>query len=124
MGAYGGKDTIPIGIKKLYENVPEEFNLFQNYPNPFNPVTKIKFDLPKSNLTLSGAKGLNVRLIIYDVLGREIATLIPPLRGGQEGLNPGTYEVEWDGSNYPSGVYFYKLIAGDYTETRKMVLIK
>ena len=124
MGAYGGKDTIPIGIKKLYENVPEEFNLFQNYPNPFNPVTKIKFDLPKSNLTLSGAKGLNVRLIIYDVLGREIATLIPPLRGGQEGLSPGTYSVTWDATNFPSGVYFYRLETDGFSEAKKIVLIK
>ena len=69
-----------------------------------------------------------VRLVIYDLLGREIASLIPPLRGGQEGLNPGTYEIEWSAtggaSNYPSGVYFYKLVTDKFTETKKMVLIK
>jgi hypothetical protein len=102
--------------------------LYQNYPNPFNPLTKIKFSLP------SPSKGgvLKVKLIIYDVLGKEVANLIPPLRGGQEGLSPGTYSVDWDGTNYPSGVYFYKLIVVDpstgsgqgYSETKKMVLLK
>ncbi len=57
-------------------------------------------------------------LIVYDALGREITILI------NEQLNPGTYEIDWDASNYPSGVYFYKLTAGDYSETKKMVLIK
>jgi len=59
-----------------------------------------------------------VRLIVYDMLGREVTTLV------NEGLQPGTYEVEWDGSNYPCGVYFYKFITNDYSETKKMVLIK
>jgi hypothetical protein len=63
-------------------------------------------------------------LIIYDVLGKEVASLIPPLWGGQEGLKPGTYEVSWDASNEPSGVYYCKLTAGDYIETKKMVLMK
>ena len=65
-----------------------------------------------------------VRLVVYDVLGKEIASLIPPLGGGQEGLTPGTYEVTWDASNFPSGVYFYKLVTNEYSETKKMVLIK
>ncbi len=60
----------------------------------------------------------DVKLIIYDILGREVANLV------NEELNPGTYEVEWDASNYSSGIYFYTLTAGDYKETRKMVLIK
>jgi hypothetical protein len=69
-------------------------------------------------------KSSHVKLIVYDVLGREIANLIPPLLGGQVGLLPGTYEVEWDGTNYSSGVYYYKLINGDYTEIKKMILVK
>jgi hypothetical protein len=65
-----------------------------------------------------------VQLVVYDVLGREVAALIPPLGGGQEGLKPGTYEIQWDATNFPSGVYFYKLQAGSFTDTKKMLLIK
>ena len=107
-----------IGIKEISTITPENSVLYQNYPNPFNPSTKIKFDLPKSNLTLSGAKGLLVRLVIYDILGKEIAVLV------NEQLKPGSYEAEWNASNYPSGVYYYKLISGDYTDSKKMVLVK
>ena len=89
-------------------------NLSQNYPNPFNPVTRIKFDIPP----LKGVRGMMVRLIIYDLLGREVTTLV------NEPMKPGTYEVDWDGSMYASGVYFYKLITDEYVETRKMVLLK
>jgi len=71
---------------------------------------------------------IKVTLKIYDILGKEIASLIPPLWGGQEGLKPGSYNVEWDGTNYPSGVYFYKFTAnggaGDFTKTYKMILLK
>jgi len=117
-----------IGIESISKEIPKTFSLSQNYPNPFNPVTKIKFSLPLPSK--GGAQ--NVRLVVFDVLGREIASLIPPFRGGQEGLQPGTYEVEWDASNYPSGVYFYKLLTADasaplsikFSETRKMVLVK
>jgi hypothetical protein len=63
-----------------------------------------------------------VRLVVYDILGREAAVLIDESATG--GLQPGSYEVTWDASNYPSGVYFYKLITSDYTETRKMALVK
>ncbi len=125
IGTYTINGTIcghSIGIDPIASEIPDSYNLYQNFPNPFNPVTKIKFDLPKSNLTLSGAKGLPIRLIICDILGREITTLV------NEQLKPGTYEVVWSatggGSNYPSGVYFYKLVTSDYTETKKMVLIK
>ena len=111
----------PIGIKPILNKIPSLFNLSQNYPNPFNPKTKIRFSIP---LIKGGLRGLSVRLIIYDVLGREVASLIPPLWGGQEGFKPGTYEVEFDGSNFASGIYFYRLIAGDFTETKKMVLLK
>jgi hypothetical protein len=89
--------------------VPKEFKLEQNYPNPFNPTTNIKFQISKSGF---------VKMVVYDILGREIATLV------NESLSPGTYEVEWDATIYPSGVYYYKLAATNYTETRKMVLIE
>jgi len=102
--------TTTGGVVGLKPNVtPVIFSLFQNYPNPFNPVTKIKFQIAK----LSVAK-----LVIYDVMGREIEKLI------NQQLSPGTYETEWDASNFPSGVYFYRLVAGDFTDTRKMVFLK
>lgn len=102
------------GIKRISGNIPESFSLFQNYPNPFNPSTRIKFQAPP---TLPEGEAI-IKLVIYDILGNEIATLV------NEQLKPGSYEVEWDGSNYPSGVYFYKLITESFSETRKMVLIK
>ncbi len=104
-------------IKNLSNQVPEKFYLSQNYPNPFNPLTKIKFEIPLLR-GVSEGRGVLVRLIIYDILGREIATLI------NQQLKPGTYEVEWDGINFPSGVYFYKLMSDEFSDTKKMVLIK
>jgi hypothetical protein len=99
----------PIGMSNAGISMPSSFTLSQNYPNPFNPQTKIKIDVPKTALT---------KLIVYDILGREVATLV------NEELKPGTYSFDWDGSNYASGIYFYRLIADDYTETKKMVLMK
>ena len=95
------------------KEIPKQFELFQNYPNPFNPTTKIKFNIPNVSRESSV-----VRVVVYDILGNEVTTLI------HERLQPGTYEMEWDGSNYASGVYFYKLIAGDFMETKKMILMK
>jgi type IX secretion system substrate protein len=97
--------------------IPVEFTLSQNYPNPFNPVTKIKFDIP-SNLTQSEAKGLHVKLIVYDLLGREVKTLV------NEFKKAGYYEESFDGSNFATGVYFYRLEAGEFVQSKKMVLIK
>ena len=115
----------PISIKPISTRIPNRFILYQNYPNPFNPSTKINFEIP---LNKGGgfSRGLFTRLTIYDLLGREVTTLV------NEQLKPGTYEVEWDATNYPSGVYFYKLIVTDasaslstsYSETKRMVLIK
>jgi photosystem II stability/assembly factor-like uncharacterized protein len=123
--AVGGNGTIlkttnsggPIGIKSIASEIPERFSLYQNYPNPFNPVTKIKFSIPASPLSSIG-EGLGVRLVIYDILGREVATLV------NDKLKSGSYEATWDGTNYPSGVYFYKLSAEGFSETKKMVLMK
>jgi hypothetical protein len=96
-------------VKKIGSEIPESFSLSQNYPNPFNPSTKFTYELPVTNY---------VKLVVCDVLGREVETLV------NEQLKPGSYEVEWDGSNYPSGVYFYKLITESFSETKKMVLVK
>lgn len=104
-----------IGINQTSNEIPVNFNLYQNYPNPFNPDTKIKFEVPNS--PFEGGKG-NVKLIIYDIRGKEIAALV------NRQLQPGTYEIDWNASDYPSGVYFYKLTASAYSQTKKMVLIK
>ncbi|MBT8379039.1 MAG: T9SS type A sorting domain-containing protein [Ignavibacteria bacterium] len=85
------------------------FRLEQNYPNPFNPTTKIKFELPDQN---------RVTLKVYNVLGNEIATLI------NKDKPSGTYEIEFDATGLPSGIYFYELHAGNFVETRKMILLK
>jgi len=102
------------GLKRLNEAIPENFSLRQNYPNPFNPVTKIRFDIPS---LVRGGAGVVV-LKVYDILGREVATLV------NEQLKPGTYEVEWNGSNFASGVYFYSLNAKNFIETKKLILSK
>ncbi|MEJ2105052.1 MAG: YCF48-related protein, partial [Ignavibacteriaceae bacterium] len=100
--------------KKEIDEEPIDFSLEQNYPNPFNPSTKINFEIPgqaRNDNTL-------VTLKVYDVLGNEIATLI------SEEKQPGTYEVEFDGTALPSGIYFYKLKAGYFVETKKMILLR
>jgi hypothetical protein len=103
------KYSQPIGIKKISSNIPKEYNLSQNYPNPFNPTTKIKFQIVKSGL---------VQLQIFDVLGRKISSLVNEL------LKPGDYEIEWNGTNFPSGIYFYQLKTNKFTQTKKMILMK
>jgi photosystem II stability/assembly factor-like uncharacterized protein len=99
----------PIGISPISSVIPKSFNLSQNYPNPFNPSTLIEFDIPKSSFT---------KLIIYDINGRVIQTLV-----NQE-LKAGSYKADFDGTNLSSGLYFYELKTGDFTQTRKMVLLK
>ncbi len=111
-----------IGIENRNLEFPKSYSLYQNYPNPFNPITKIMFDIPP----LRGGREMITKLFVYDVLGREVAILV-----NQE-QKPGKFKVEWDASNYPSGVYFYRLTVGDpsassgssFTQTKKMVLIK
>jgi hypothetical protein len=104
----------PIGISNQQNFYPMEYSLYQNYPNPFNPITKIRFDIPAVGQRLAFDK----RLIIYDILGRVVTTLV------NTRLSPGSYEVEFDSSKYASGLYFYSLEAGNHKETKKMVLIK
>ena len=98
-----------VNENKITDSRPNSYDLFQNYPNPFNPSTIIKYSIPKEE---------NVTLKIYDVLGREIKTLV------NEAKPAGNYEVEFDGSNLSSGIYFYQIQTGDYTETKKMLLLK
>jgi photosystem II stability/assembly factor-like uncharacterized protein len=98
-----------ISVKNLSTEVPEKYLLYQNYPNPFNPTTNIKYQVTKNNF---------VSLKIYNILGKEIATLV------NEKQNAGTYEVRFEAVNLPSGMYFYKLVTGEFSETKKMVLIK
>jgi hypothetical protein len=115
MGAYGGKFSVSIGIKKLYESIPEEYRLFQNYPNPFNPVTKIRFSVIKMD---AGIRNSVISLSVFDVLGRHIKTLV------NEPLSPGTYEVIFDAGNLPSGIYYYVMTAGNLSQSKKLVLIR
>jgi len=88
---------------------PEQFVLDQNYPNPFNPNTRIEFKVPRSGF---------VSLKVYDVLGREVVTLV------NEELKPGSYERTFDGSGLANGVYFYRLRAGEFVDTKKLVLLR
>jgi hypothetical protein len=103
--------------KEIAQIIPQNFTLYQNYPNPFNPTTKIRFEIP-SGFPLRAYGNDKVVLKVYDIMGREIQTLV------NEKLNPGTYEVTFYGSNYASGVYFYTFTAEEFKETKKLVLLK
>jgi len=96
-------------VARLSTDLPTHFSLKQNYPNPFNPTTTITFALPVKSF---------VSLKIFDALGREVATLL------EEELPVGTYSKQWDASGLPSGVYFYRLQAGSFMETKKLVLVR
>lgn len=99
----------PIGISTISSEIPSEFNLHQNYPNPFNPVTNIRFEVPKSK---------HVKLSVYDVLGREITTLV------NSELIPGIYEVQFHGGNLSSGIYFCQLTSENFISVKKMIVVK
>lgn len=101
-------DTI-TGTSNSHLTVPQTYSLHQNYPNPFNPTTTISFDIPKT---------AKVKLAIYNVVGKEIVSLV------NRKMNPGSYEVNWDASNFTSGVYFYRIFSDGFVDTKKMVLIK
>ncbi|MBI5402862.1 MAG: T9SS type A sorting domain-containing protein [Ignavibacteriae bacterium] len=110
-------DTITTGIRTISNILPDKFELFQNYPNPFNPTTNIKYQIP----ILSSPHALGgdlVLLKIYNILGKEVTTLV------NEKQLPGVYEVTWDASAFPSGVYFYTLESQSHRDTKKMLLIK
>jgi hypothetical protein len=114
MGAYGGPlsrilTNQLIGISNIETGTPGSFVLYQNYPNPFNPVTKIIFDLPKGEF---------VTLKVFDVLGKEVETLV------NEYKPAGRYSVGFFAVNFTSGIYFYKVTAGNYTAAKKMIFVK
>jgi len=114
---------LPTGIQPIAGEV-KNYNLYQNYPNPFNPATKIKFEIAPlmSKIPIQSGRGvgeaLGVSLKVYNMLGKEITTLV------NEQLQPGIYEVTFDGSNLSSGIYFYQLRAGEFIDTKKFVLLK
>jgi len=101
-------------------NQPTDFVLYQNYPNPFNPSTKIKFSItPSLSLRERVSEGqVRVTLKVYDALGNEITTLVNEVK------SPGEYEVNFDAAGLTSGLYFYRLSAGSYSETKKMLLLR
>jgi hypothetical protein len=113
-GAFGYVDDVELTSATAIEEldnglIPSQFELKQNYPNPFNPTTNIEFTVPQSS---------NVRLIIYNQLGQEVMTLV------NKQLPAGSYKVEWNAVNMPNGLYFYRIYAGDFVGTRKMILMK
>jgi hypothetical protein len=99
----------PLGIQNNNSNIPKSFSLHQNYPNPFNPSTTISYDLPKAEY---------VNLIVYNAIGQEVAVLVNEYKAA------GFYSFNFDASNLPSGIYLYRIKAGDYTKSEKMSLIK
>jgi photosystem II stability/assembly factor-like uncharacterized protein len=106
----GGDTTFLVGLQQISNEIPKKFILFQNYPNPFNPITNIKFQLTKRG---------SAQLIIYDINGRELIDLV------NSSQNAGTYDVDFPGYGYSSGVYFYSLIVdGKRISTKKMILLK
>jgi hypothetical protein len=103
------------GVQSFGDERPQQFALFQNYPNPFNPTTTISWKIPESRF---------VTLRVYDLLGCEVATLV------NEVMPPGEYQIPWDArqnlpaTGLPSGLYFYRLVAGGYSETKRALLLK
>jgi len=110
---YNNNYRLPDSLTEIDGNSfalnPKNFYLFQNYPNPFNPITSIKYSLQKEGLA---------SLKVYDVLGKEVATLV------NEFKNTGSYAVSFNAESLSSGVYFYRLQAGSFVETKKMILLK
>jgi len=106
--AYGKRINIS-GVKQLGTEIPVVFSLHQNYPNPFNPVTLINFDIPHQSA---------VTLRVYDILGREAALLVNEVKPA------GSYSVQFDAGRLTSGIYFYKLDAGAFSEVKKMIVVK
>jgi hypothetical protein len=115
---YKRNPTGNVGIQNINSEIPKEYKLMQNYPNPFNPSTVISFSVPDGFPIGAVGNDKNVVLKVYDILGKEIATLV------NEPLQPGTYEATFDGSNLMSGVYFYRLQSGEFTDTKRMLMIK
>jgi hypothetical protein len=107
----GGKLRMNALVSDMSINeIPTAFMLEPNYPNPFNPTTVIRYDIPKQS---------TVEIIVFDILGRKVQPLV-----NNELKQPGRYEVTFNAGNLPSGVYFYRITAGDFVSTKKMLLIK
>jgi hypothetical protein len=100
---------ILVGTPNINTQVPDNYSLSQNYPNPFNPATKISYDIPKAGI---------VKLVVFDILGREVRTLVNDFK------QAGSFTVEFNASELSSGAYFYRIEAGDFTATKKMLLVK
>ncbi len=101
--------TTTTGINQIGSEIPGKYSLYQNFPNPFNPVTEIKFDIIKSN---------NVKITVYDMLGKEIEELLNNM------LQPGSYRVDFNGEKLSSGIYYYKITSDEFTDVKKMLLVK
>ncbi len=106
---YSANLTGIIGVTPVSSEIPDQFALYQNYPNPFNPSTKIRFALPKESFT---------EITVYDAIGRYVRKIL------SKKLDAGTYETEFDATKFSSGLYFYKIQAGTFSETKKMLIIK
>ena len=106
---YTVTNPVVTDYTNLTVEIPKEFAMYQNYPNPFNPTTSIKYDIPNNSF---------VKLVVYDVTGKEVETLV------NDNLQAGKYESTFNGSNYPSGIYFAKIEAGSHKHIVKMVMIK
>ena len=136
-GGYNSEKNVVKSIEVLYENavvdidesqsldITNQFKLLQNYPNPFNPVTTIEYTLPaivnsekSKGFIPSGVEGELVQLKIYDLLGREVTTLVNEIK------KPGVYQVTFNANNLSSGIYYYQLICESFIQTKKMILIK
>ena len=102
-------NTAPLAITHDGAGLPAAFLLEQNYPNPFNPTTIIRYELPNAT---------DVQLVIYDIRGREVAGLV------DSHMKPGSHQVQWEGGEFPSGIYIARLVTPDYTKSIKMVLLK
>jgi hypothetical protein len=106
---YAASASIITSVEREEDYIPPKFSLEQNFPNPFNPATQIRFSIPELN---------TVTLIIYDLIGRKIETLI------NEEFQPGEYTVGFDAANLPSGMYIYRITAGSYVAQKRMILVK
>jgi len=107
---YYGLDSVAVSVDDLADNLlPQEYKLYQNYPNPFNPTCKIKYQITTSD---------RVTLKIYDIMGKEVTTLVDEVK------NPGSYETEFNASGLSSGIYFYQIKSGAFSETKKLMLLK
>jgi len=101
--------TTTTGITPVSGEIPSNFKIYQNYPNPFNPETNIKFDIPERSFT---------RIDVFDMLGRNIETLV------NETIDAGSYNLNWNGGNFSSGEFFYRIVTNDFVETKRMTLLK